>query len=155
MMMKNMYAVLTAFFLALLPMGAAAPVSAQDQPVGDEHQAPSAGDIVAKMQSKLNLTQYQVSAVTPIIEKYTSKRQELRQSVEDGSTDRDSVRGQLKQLKSEEAQELGQVLSADQVSQWEQMMSQRRHKQSGDGGTEGSSDSGDNAGGQGTNGGGE
>jgi len=35
MMMKNMYAVLTAFFLALLPMGAAAPVSAQDQPVGD------------------------------------------------------------------------------------------------------------------------
>jgi uncharacterized protein YPO0396 len=118
------YACLMVLFLST------APIFAQDQSSGDEHQPPSAADIVAKMQAKLNLTQDQVTAVTPIIEKYNSKREDLKQSMEDGTADRDSIRSQMKQLKADEAQELGQVLSADQVSQWEQMMSQRRHKQS-------------------------
>ena len=60
---------------------AIAPAFAQEQP-------PSADDIVSKMQTKLNLTQDQVSAITPIIEKYASKRQELRQGVEDGTIER-------------------------------------------------------------------
>jgi hypothetical protein len=124
MILKMIYA-----FLMVL-IFTSTPLLAQDQPSGDERQPPSAADIVAKMQSKLNLTQDQVTAVTPIVEKYTSKREELKQSMEDGTADRDSMRSQMKQLKSDEAQELGQVLSADQVSQWEQMMSQRHHKQS-------------------------
>ena len=73
------------------------------------------------MQSKLNLTPDQVTAITPIIEKYSSKREELRQSMEDGTADQDSLRSQMKQLKTDEQQELGQVLSADQMSQWKQM----------------------------------
>ena len=40
-----------------------------------EEQPPSAEDIVSKMQSKLNLSQEQATAITPIIEKYTSKAQ--------------------------------------------------------------------------------
>jgi len=101
------------------------PVFAQEQP-------PSADDIVSKMQSKLNLTQDQVTAITPIIEKYTSQREQLRQSVEDGTADRNSMRSQMKQLREEEKQDLGQVLSADQLSQWEQFQGQM-HKHGGDG----------------------
>ncbi len=117
-----------------------APLFAQDQPSGDEHQPPSADEIVSMMQSKLNLTQDQVSAVTPIVEKYSSQREELRQSMEDGTMDRDSIRSQMKQLKTDEAQELSQVLSADQLSQWEQMQKQGRHKH----GSDGSESGGDN-----------
>jgi len=104
------------------------PAFGQDQPSGDEHQPPSADQIVSMMQSKLNLTSDQVSAITPIIEKYSSKREELRQSMEDGTADRDSMRSQMKQLREDEKQELSQVLSTDQISQWEQM---QKHKHGG------------------------
>src|ERR1700690_4268962 len=130
MIMKLTYVLMALFFVTI-------PLYAQDQPPGDEHQPPSAADIVARMQSKLNLTQDQVTAITPIIEKYSSKREDLRQSMEDGTGDRDSIRSQMKQLKTDENQELSQVLSSDQMSQLEQMRSQRKHKQSSD--SEGSS----------------
>jgi len=103
------------------------PVLAQDQP-------PSVDDIVAKMQSKLNLTQDQVTAVTPIIEKYISKHQELRQGVEDGTIERGDMRTQMKQLREDEKQELGQILSADQLSQWESMQ-KPMHQHSSEGGS--------------------
>jgi len=118
MNMKIFYAFLMALSFTTMP------VFAQDQPPGDDRQPPSADEIVAKMQSKLNLTQDQVTAVTPIIEKYSSKREDLRQQMEDGTADRDSMRSQMKDLKEQEGQELSQVLSADQMSQWKQMMSQ-------------------------------
>jgi hypothetical protein len=124
--MKKVCAFLMVLFFTAMP------VFAQDQSSGDDHQPPSADQIVSKMQSKLSLTQDQVTAVTPIIEKYSSKREELRQSMEDGTADRDSVRGQMKQLKTDETQELAQVLSADQMNQWNSMMSQHRHKQNDD-----------------------
>lgn len=113
------------FFIAL-------PAFAQDQPPSEEHQPPSAGDIVSKMQSKLNLTQDQVTAVSPIIEKYSSKRQELRQGIEDGTTEEDSIRSQMKQLIADEHQELSQFLSSEQMGQWEQMQRQDGHKHSSD-----------------------
>jgi len=106
-------------------------VWAQDQP-------PSPDQIVSQMQSKLNLTSDQVTAVTPIIEKYSSKRDELRQSMEDGTADRDSMRTQMKQLKKDEAQELSQVLSADQLNQWKSLMhGQHRHNSDGNGESQG------------------
>jgi hypothetical protein len=77
-------------------------------------------EIVTKMETKLSLTQDQVTAITPIVEKYSSKREELRQNVKSGSMDRDSIRGQMKEMKADEKQELSQVLSAKQLSQWEQ-----------------------------------
>lgn len=92
---------------------------------------PSVDDIVSKMQSKLNLTQDQVAAITPIIEKFISKHQELKQSVEDGTIERSDMRTQMKQLKEDEKQELSQVLSSDQISQWEKMQSQIRQHHEG------------------------
>jgi hypothetical protein len=114
-------------FLLLTTM----PVFAQD-PADDGHQPPSAVDIVTMMQSKLSLTQDQVSAVTPIIEKYSAKREKLHQSMEDGTADRDSLRIQMKQIRVDEGQELSQVLSAEQMSQWKSLMAKTKHKRGGE-----------------------
>jgi hypothetical protein len=141
MTVKTFYACLMVLFLTTMP------VFAQDQPSSDARQPPSTADIVAKMQSKLDLTPDQVTAVSPIIEKYSSKREELRQSMEDGTADRDSMRSQMKQLKADESQELSQVLSAAQMGQWNSMQSQGRHKHSSDSGGDsgGGSEGGNNA----------
>jgi hypothetical protein len=80
----------------------------------------------------LNLTQDQVSAVTPIIQKYAGKRQELKEGMQEGAPVSDSMRAQMKQLKENESQELSQVLSADQMGQWQQMMHQGKHKHNSD-----------------------
>ena len=136
-MMKIFCACLMIIFFSPFMAGVTKTVFAQDQ------QPPSADHIVAKMQSKLNLTQDQVAAVTPIIEKYSSKRDELLQNMEDGTADRDSIRSQMKKLRDNEKQELGQVLSSDQISQWEQMQTQRhKHGSGGEGGNNGGGSSG-------------
>lgn len=129
MSMKMIYGLLMALFCGILPL------YAQDQP-------PNADDIVVKMQSKLNLTQDQVTAITPIVEKYMAKHQELRQNMEDGTADKDSMRSQMKQLRASENQELSQFLSSDQMSQWEEMQSQAGHKHNSDSNADASSGSG-------------
>ena len=93
-----------------------------------EHQPQRTADIIAKMQVKLSLTQDQLTAITPIIEKYSSKREGLRQGMEDETADKDSIQAQMKQLREDEKQELSQFLSTDQLSQWEQMQKQAKHK---------------------------
>ena len=125
--------------ICLLLLTLVLPAFAQDQ-------APSADDIVSKMQAALNLTSDQVSAITPIIEKYASQREELRQSVEDGTADRDSVRSQMKELRESEKQDLSQVLSSDQLSQWEKLQAQGKHHKHGSDSSGGEGSSGDNGG---------
>ena len=98
-------------------------------------------DAVAKLQSQLNLTPDQVTAITPIIGKYISKRQELRQSAKDGTLDKGDMHGQLEQLREDENQELAQILSQDQMSQWSNMQNHARHKYAA-GASEGSSEAG-------------
>jgi len=136
MIMKVTYGFLLALFFVTIP------VYAQAQPSGDDRQPPSAAEIVAKMQAKLNLTQDQVTAITPIIEKYSSKREELRQNMEDGTADRDSMKSQMKDLRVQEKQELSQILSSDQLAQLAQMFAQGRHKPNSDGGSAGTPGSG-------------
>jgi len=137
MSMKFYFAFLMTLFIFVVP------ALAQDQP-------PSVDEIVSRMQSKLNLTQDQVSAITPIIEKYSSQRDQLRQSVEDGAADRDSVRSQMKQLRESESQDLSQILSPDQMSQWQEFQKQGRHMHNSDengGGNKGGNADGGNNGG--------
>ena len=110
------------------------PVYAQGQRQGSKTTA----DVVSKLQSQLNLTPDQVTAITPIIEKYISKRQELQQSLKDGTLDKGDMHGQLEQLREDENQELSQILSQDQMSQWSNMQNHARHKYAA-GGNEGSS----------------
>jgi len=136
MMMKIFYAFLSILFFTIMP------VFAQDQPLSGTQQPPSVDDIVAKMKIKASLTQDQVTAVTPIIEKYIFKSDQLRQSMREGTADKDRIR-QMKQLRADEKQELSQVLSAEQLNQWEQMQSQERHKHADGGNGGGSSEPGD------------
>ncbi len=113
------------------------PVFAQDQGPGEGQRPPSAAEIMAQLESKLNLTQDQVNAIEPVIEKYAAKRQELRQSMDEGTADHDNIRGQMRRLRSDENKELGQFLSSDQMFQMGQMMDMRRHKGDGPGAGEG------------------
>lgn len=85
-------------------------------------------DVVNKLKTQLSLTDDQVTAITPIIEKYISKRQELRQGVQDGTTDKGAMRTQFEQLREDENQEIAQILSQDQMSQWSNMQNHARHK---------------------------
>ncbi len=125
MFLKPLYACVMVLFFTIMP------VYAQDQPQEDQRQGPpSADDIVAKMQSKLSLTQDQLTAITPIIEKYSSKREELHQSMEDGTADKESIHSQMKQLRENEKQELSKVLTPDQMSQWDSMQGQGKRKHS-------------------------
>ena len=120
--MKILYMILMALFCLR------GPVFAQDGPPGPD-------EIMAKMQEKLKLTQDQTDAVKPIVEKYSTKRQELRQNAEDGTTDRGSMRTQMKKLREDEGQELGQVLSLEQFNEWKHMLG-GMHKHEGSGGNE-------------------
>jgi len=112
-------------------------------PAMAQQEPPSADQIIARMQSKLNLTQDQVAAVKPIIEKYSSEREELRQTMDDGTADRDTIRTQMKQLREAETKDLSQVLSSQQMGFWKQMMAKHKHP-GGEGGTNAPQETGGN-----------
>ena len=130
MLMRVICAGLMVLFFSVMPL------FAQNQP-------PSPDEIIQKMQSKLNLTSDQVTAITPIITNYASKFEALRQQAEDGSLDRSDMHEQMKSLREAEKQELSQILSAEQISQWMQMSKGHHHNEgSGQAGTEGGGNSG-------------
>jgi len=93
-----------------------------------EHASKSTADVVAKLKTQLNLTDEQVTAISPIIEKYSSKRKELYKSVQAGTLDKGGMHAQIEQLREDENQELSQILSQDQMSQWSNMQNHARHQ---------------------------
>jgi len=105
------------------------PVHAQGQ------ESKTAADVVSKLKAQLSLTDDQVTTITPIIEKYIIKRQELRQSVQDGTLDKGDMHTQFEQLREDENQELSQILSQDQMSQWSNMQN-HQHRHTAGGGAE-------------------
>ena len=109
MMMKVMYSLLMVFLFVAMP------VLAQGQ------ESKAATDFVTKLQPRLNLTEDQMTAITPIIKKYMSKRKELQQSAQDGTIDRSTVHAQMGQLREDQNQELYQILSINQMDQWRNM----------------------------------
>ena len=117
MTMKMLCAVLAVFLFCTMSVYA------------QEKGAKGTADIVAKLKSQLSLTEDQVTAVTPIIEKYISKRKEIRLGLKDGSIDKGAMHTQLEQLREDENQELSQILSQDQMSQWSNMQNHARHGQ--------------------------
>lgn len=89
-------------------------------------QSPS--EIIAQMQSKLVLEPDQVTAITPIIEKYASKRQEFRQEMKAGTLDKAAMRGGWEKLRGDENAELSSILSQDQMNQWRNMQNHAQHR---------------------------
>lgn len=87
-------------------------------------QGLSADTIVSKMQTKLNLTPEQATAVKPIVEETMAKRQEIRGA---GGDKREMFK-QMKQLKEEEEKKLSGVLTPEQMKQWTDAKSEMRQK---------------------------
>lgn len=82
---------------------------------------PSARDLLTVMKDKLELTDDQVDAVTPIVQKYAAKLQDLRQAMNDQANE-DRLQALIKKLRHDEGQELSQVLSSDQLGRWKQLL---------------------------------
>ena len=71
---------------------------------------------VSKMKKELNLTYSQTEALRPIIKDYLTKHEEILQEVAgQGIVDHVSVKSTLKALKENEYQQLGKILSEDQM----------------------------------------
>ena len=85
-----------------------------------QEEEQNADDILAKMQTRLNLTQAQAAAVKPIIEEYADKYQHLIQNSGQLFTDKRSIRRQIDQLGIEENEKLSQILTPDQMKKWDQ-----------------------------------
>lgn len=78
-----------------------------------------ADNVVAKMETVLNLTQQQVDLLKPIVKEYTARRHQIIQNFkEKGTFDKSVLYIKLKQLKEEENQKLGQVFTQVQMKQW-------------------------------------
>ena len=76
-------------------------------------------DIFARMKAELNLTQAQIDSIKSIIEEYSSKLQQLKQSLkEEGVFYDTATSNQIKRLREEENQKLIQVLTPDQAGKW-------------------------------------
>ena len=84
-----------------------------------QDEQPAIDDILASMKAELDLTQAQADAVKPIIEEYTAKRYQARESLkEQGVTDKNTILSRMEQLREEEGQKLIHVLTPDQMKQW-------------------------------------
>jgi len=76
-------------------------------------------DIFARMKAELNLTQTQIDSIKSIIEEYSAKLEQLKQSLKEEGVFYDSATSnQIKRLKEEENQKLIQVLTPDQAEKW-------------------------------------
>ena len=77
-------------------------------------------EVLAKMKIKLNLTQVQAAATKPIIEEYSDKYQHLTQNSGQLFTNKRSVNIRIEQLRREEDEKLSQILTPDQMKEWDQ-----------------------------------
>ena len=76
-------------------------------------------NLFARMKTELNLTQAQIEAAKPIVEEYTAKLQQLRQSLKDEGVAYDSSTfKQMEKLRDEENQKLIQILTPEQAKKW-------------------------------------
>lgn len=84
----------------------------------------SSSDIIAKMESELDLQPEQVFNITPIIEKYTMEFQDLQKSIKDGTMNPSAVDSQRQGIEAAETQDLSQYLKPNQLSEWRSMQAQ-------------------------------
>ena len=74
---------------------------------------------INKMKKELNLTDYQMYALKPIIKDYLTKRESvLEQVAGQGIVDHVAEKNTLKGLKEDEYQKLSKILDKDQMKKW-------------------------------------
>ena len=84
----------------------------------------SAGDLIARMKTALDLQDDQITNITPIIEKYTQALNDLQKSVDDGAINPSAIGSQRQGLEDEETQELSAYFKPYQLSEWRSMQKQ-------------------------------
>ena len=90
-----------------------------------EKQPPSAGEIAAKMKQNLNLTDEQVSQITPVIEENIQQRQAIMEQAKGQETDRDAMKGQMAALRESMESKLAQYLTPEQLEKWKTSIQQK------------------------------
>jgi Spy/CpxP family protein refolding chaperone len=89
---------------------------------GMRHGDPQAR--LAHLQTELNLTDAQVDQIRPILEAQTAKARELM--VRHRGQDRRTLRTEMQALRDETRTALADVVSAEQLAQWEALVDNRR-----------------------------
>jgi len=109
---------LVVFFLLTIP------VYATESLPTDDIVVKATDAVIFQMKANLNLTQDQITAVQPIIAAYTAKVRNLQQSLEDGDIDGRAMYNQRQQLTNDEYQQLGTILTSNQLKTWINIESQ-------------------------------
>lgn len=81
---------------------------------------------IAGMKERLKLTDDQETKVKPILAESAKKMMELRQKGERGQPPSEEMQAAMKKNREETNQKLSEVLSKEQMTEYEKMMSERR-----------------------------
>ncbi|MBF0512126.1 MAG: hypothetical protein HQL13_07360 [Candidatus Omnitrophica bacterium] len=84
----------------------------------------SSSKIIYKLKVQLDLSDYQINNITPIIDKYVVAFHELQRSIEDGSANPSTTQDQRQQLEAQETQDISQYLKPYQLTGWRSLQSQ-------------------------------
>jgi len=74
--------------------------------------------VIFQMTANLKLTQDQITAARPVVANNIAKTRDLQQNLEDGNIDGKTMYSQRQQLIDQEYQQLGSVLTPDQLKLW-------------------------------------
>lgn len=88
--------------------------------LGEERgrERPNRQQVLDRLAARLNLSEPQKAAVTPILEEEAGKRRELM----------DKLRVEMERLDRETAVRLAKILSAEQMAQYDKMLEERRNR---------------------------
>ncbi len=109
-----------ALVLIMVGLAVAGPVQAQGQGRG-----PSLDEQMAQLSEQLELTEEQAVEVRKILEMQGEKRQE---AFEGAGGDRSAMRGIMQELQEETSLMLAEVLTDDQLAQYEEILAERRQR---------------------------
>ena len=73
----------------------------------------------------LNLTDEQVSQITPVIEENIQQRQAIMEQAKGQETDRDAMKGQMAALRESMESKLAQYLTPEQLEKWKTSIQQK------------------------------
>ncbi|MFA5362949.1 MAG: hypothetical protein WC335_06895 [Candidatus Omnitrophota bacterium] len=100
--------------LVLSVMSACIYAQSQGPDQRSERRAPSASDMIAGMKADLNLSDQQVSQITPIMENEIKQMEALRGQ----EGDREAGRTQMEAIRKETETMLAQYLTPEQLAKW-------------------------------------
>jgi len=95
---------------------------------GQPPSPPLASDIVSRMEKDLNLTDEQVSEITPVIQNEVDQMQVLMSS----KTDREAARDKMEAIHKNTESKLAQYLTPEQLAKWKEKQKKQLSQGQGD-----------------------